>query len=236
MGLSFERLALRGIDAAQAHHADVLRLHRRDERRVPALEAAAAGDIGHRDAVEVAALGGVERMEVGMGVEPEDEQLLALLARSTGDPGNRTGGKAVIAAEEHRHALCGGLVSGLLDGCGPGRDLAEVANGEIGMAPRLDRADRDRRTLDHRQAEVAERLGDARSAQSARAHVRAAPPRARLYRRRDENAGFQSRHVFGFLSRTTFAAHRMAPQNRRIISAKQSRWRPLLIRSALPQG
>ena len=132
----------------------------------------------------------------------------------------------MIAAEEHRHALCGGFVSGLLDGRGPGRDLAEIANGEIGMAPRLDRADRHRRTLDHLQTERPERLGDACGSQGACAHVRAAPSRARLHRRRDENAGFHSRHVFGFLSQTAFVAPPMAPRNGPILSARQSPWRP----------
>ena len=45
------------------------------------------------------------------------------------------------------------------------------------MSPGLDRADGDRRTLDHLETEFAQRFGDAGGAKGARAHVGAAPAR-----------------------------------------------------------
>jgi hypothetical protein len=195
MALQRQRLALRRIDAAQADHADVLRLHRRDERRVPAGKTLAAGDVSHRHAVQIAAGRAVEGVEVGMGVEPQHEQLFAVLLRPAGDAGDRAGGKTVVAAEKDRKAFRRRFVGGRLDRRGPGGDLAEIADGGIGMALRRDGADGDRRTLDHRVAEVAQRLGEAGGAEGARPHVGAAPAGAGFDGGGDENAGRGPRHA-----------------------------------------
>ena len=48
-------------------------IYRRDERRKIALESRPSGEIGHRHAVQIAALRAVERVVVAMGVEPEHE-------------------------------------------------------------------------------------------------------------------------------------------------------------------
>src|SRR6056297_3737694 len=67
-----QRLAFGGIDGAQAENADILLGHRMGDGRKP-LKARTAGDIAKGCAVQIARGGGLRRMEIAMGVEPEDE-------------------------------------------------------------------------------------------------------------------------------------------------------------------
>ncbi len=71
------------IDRANPHHEYVAGIHRRYQRRQP-FEARLARIVGDGSAVEIAACGRVEGMQVRMRVQPEDELLLAELGCTLG--------------------------------------------------------------------------------------------------------------------------------------------------------
>ena len=113
----------RRIDGADTHHGYVIGLHWDLERREIAVKPAAAGEIGDRDAMQIAALGAVQVVIVGMGVEPEHEEFAAFFLGGLGDAGKGSRRQCMVAAEEDRCAstllrLIGGFGERLHPACG----------------------------------------------------------------------------------------------------------------------
>jgi hypothetical protein len=69
-----EEGTLRLIDAADAEHADIGTIKHCRQRREDAGKARFTQRVGHRHAMQVAALGAGQRMAIGMGIKPEHEQ------------------------------------------------------------------------------------------------------------------------------------------------------------------
>ena len=83
---------------------------------------------GQRHAVHVAGGRGLRRVDVGVGIDPEHADLLALAAVELGHAGDRAGGQRVVAAQhQRRHALFQGL-DHRLGGAGAGLgDFLQIA-------------------------------------------------------------------------------------------------------------
>ena len=67
----------------------------------------------------------VKRMEVGMGIEPQHEQLLADFGCAAGMPGQCAGAQGMIAAQHDRHADLPLAIDRLRHGLGPGDDFGQ---------------------------------------------------------------------------------------------------------------
>ena len=151
------------------------------------LEAGLAAQHRERHAVHVARRRSQRRVEVRMGVEPEDEQLAPRLGRVAGDAADRPHRQAVIAAEHDRRPPRARDRVGLArQEPRPGRDLGE----RVGLAFRRGRANGRRRgeiapVLDV-VPQIPEQSYDARDAKHGRPHRRAGNPRARFDRRAED--------------------------------------------------
>ena len=83
---------------------------------------------GQRHAVDVAGGRGVRGVDVGVGVDPDQADLLPPAAVKLGHAGDRAGGQGVVAAQhQRRHALFEGLDHGLGGARAGFGDLLQIA-------------------------------------------------------------------------------------------------------------
>ena len=171
------------IDAAQAHHADAGRIEHGWEGREGSVKAGQAQGIGHRHAMEVPAFGRLQRMEIGMGVEPEHEKLAAAFAGPARMARQRAGRQAVIAAEHDGQTLRARFIDLLRQRLGPGHDLRQGADRGIGVGNPTRRCRDDVAVIDHGMPQRLQRRPDPGGAKRARSHFAAEAARPVLHRR-----------------------------------------------------
>ncbi len=179
-----ERAPLGRVDAADAERADAFRDRPRRQLGEIAFEARLPAGIGQRHAVQIAARRGVERVEIGMRVEPQHEKRPPALGRAARNAGDRAGRQAVIAAEEDRHARRRSRHRLPRERLGPGGDLRQRLQRGIAMrdgaARQRGRQCRGRST---RWPSSVSADAEPGRAQRARPHVAAQPAGAVLNRR-----------------------------------------------------
>ena len=102
--LVHEHPFLAGIDAAQPDLTDVVHFDGGfPVRHAGQFLRSVAEQAGHRHAVDVPGGGEFIGVDVGVGVHPDDAQLLAGPAAVRGDGADAADGQAVVAAHQHRH-------------------------------------------------------------------------------------------------------------------------------------
>ena len=111
--------------------------------------------------MQIAAAGCLQRVEVGMGVEPEHEEF-APRFRCAGDHGGERAGRQAVVAAEHadRHALAARLIGRHGDRLGPGDDLGERFDRRIAVRGGLQRGKGEVAAIDHAVAELGQRAGE----------------------------------------------------------------------------
>ena len=151
------------------------------------LEARLAAQHRERHAVHVARRRGQRRIEVRMGVEPQDEQFAPRLGRMAGDAADRPHRQAVIAAEHDRRPPgAHDRVSLARQQPRPGRDLGEPLALPSGAGARMGAGGSEIAPVLDVVPEIPERFHDARGAQHGRAHRRAGHARAGFDRRAED--------------------------------------------------
>ena len=117
----------------QTFHADIVRIDG-SGGDWKSLKAGLTGKVGNRRAVQIAACCRVKGVEVGMGVQPQNELRLAQFlcpARHTGD---RSSGHGMVATKENRQiARTGHLVGPAGHAFSPRYDRIQIAHSGIGM-------------------------------------------------------------------------------------------------------
>ena len=102
---------------------------------------AMARDHGHGHAVNVAGRRRVGRVEIGMGIEPQDEQRPVPLGAIARDGGDGPNADAVIPAEKDGElTVFDGLVDRVMDRPAPVHDLVEMAITVFGVVLGVDRS------------------------------------------------------------------------------------------------
>ena len=166
---------------------DILRRHRHErpvtqQRRQRRL---AAGE-RHRHPMHVARRRRGRRVEIGMGVQPQHEQLAVGIPAMPGHGADRPHRQAVIAAHEHRNPpALRHLISAVMDQPGPGGDMPGIpaSPGVISRQPVIGRRRmRQIAMIGHVVAHFTEQRRQPRRPQRRRPHDRAGLGGAKLQR------------------------------------------------------
>lgn len=181
--------ALGSVDAAEADHAHVGGGDGILEGGHVAVEARAARGIGGGGAMEVAAGGGIEGVEVGVAVEPEDVKVSAFGGGAGAGPGEGACREAVVAAQGDDHAMGGSTVDGGGEAMGPGGEGGEAADGGVGVRGDGIGLRHQVALVDAVEAAFVNHLDDPGGAEGVRAHVATAATGAVLDRSADYRAG-----------------------------------------------
>ncbi len=154
-----------------------------------------AGEHRRGHAVHVAGRRGQWRVEIRMGVEPQNEQLASRLGRMAGDAADGPHRQTVIAAEhDWRPPGADDRVSLARQQSGPGGDVGEpmrLAFGRSRVDQRMGRSEI--APVLNVVTEVPQRFHNARRAQHGRSHRRAGHARARVDRRAEDGDRLSAR-------------------------------------------
>ncbi len=180
--------ALQFVHRADGHHHHVARVHlRRPTVNMSQLRGTHSDAAGQRHAVNVAAGAGLRRVHVGVGVDPEQAHLLAVLAMKLRGAGDGSDGDGMIAAEHQRKfpVVERPFHLGRQAHAGVG-DLGEIARVGRPFGMSFGLGDGDVAQILHLIAERSDAGVEIGHANRGSAHIHAAAPGAQIERRSDD--------------------------------------------------
>ena len=178
------------VDAANADLADPLRSDgRTDSADLQQLARPESTEAGHRHAVQTAAGAQFPRVEIGMGVQPQDAQRPAQVAAMARHRRDGADAQGVIAAEQNRQPMLAELpIDRIMHFQVPCGDLRQIAV-TVGLDQAGIRRAADIAAVDHVQAALCQRGMNSGDAQRFGAHGSAAIAGADIRRCTDEARG-----------------------------------------------
>ena len=187
------RLLFLRVNAADADEIDVVSGQR---RRLTAPSGqrwrAVPEQARHRHAVQVSAGAAGGGVDVGVGVEPDHAQQLALLAAMARDGADRADRQAVVATHQQRRLAPGQHAgNGVEDRPVPGHHFIQVAQSGADRSPRIRRPGQIS-VIDHGQPVATQHLDQSRHPQRIRSHAGAANAGTDVSRCSDQTHGFQT--------------------------------------------
>ena len=160
----------RRIDRSDAVKADAFGRDL-DGKGRKGVKAVAPGDIGDRGAVQIARGRGQRRVEIAVGVQPQQKQRPVRAGGIGGSPRNRAQRQRVVAAEDDRQAaLRQGVVNLVAQNLRPAQHFGQGVNRRIGAGGSGQVRQGDVAPVLHRMTQFAHRCGQTRDTVGGRAH------------------------------------------------------------------